>query len=75
MLERLYTDYNLASCPEEEKNVVVLLVEMKVKAGLVYSVGSGKIVGFTDVGDIGNEVSSFSATSEGSRSLKKPPMF
>ncbi len=55
----MFIDYKLDSCPEEEKNVAVLFDEMKIKSGLVYGVQFGKIVGFTDVGDISNEVSSF----------------
>ena len=59
MLERIVSDYKIATCPEQEKSVVILFDEMKVQSGLVYGVRSGKIVGFTDVGDISNEISTF----------------
>lgn len=39
--------------------------EMKVKAGLVYSVRSGAIVGFVDIGSIGNEILQFETRCKG----------
>ena len=42
-----------------EKYVSLLFDEMKVKAGLCFSVRSGKVVGFTDVSSMANEVVEF----------------
>ena len=49
MTDKIVSDHHLHSCPEQEKHVSVLFDEMKVKSGLVYSVRSDEIVGFTDM--------------------------
>ena len=40
----------------ERKYVALLIDEMKVKEGLVYNKTSGEIVGFTDIGDINQQL-------------------
>ena len=59
MLDRVARDNKISTCPDHERNVSVLFDEMKIKAGLVFSVRSGKVVGFTDIGSIANEVADF----------------
>ena len=56
VLEQLVTDSKLSTLQEFEKNVALSFDEIKIKAGLVYKKGSGKIVGFTDMGDINDEI-------------------
>ncbi|XP_038062325.1 uncharacterized protein LOC119732793 [Patiria miniata] len=59
MLARIYQDWHLETVPEFERNVSLLFDEMKVKAGLAFSVRSGKIMGFTDLGSVANEIAAF----------------
>ncbi|XP_033107351.1 uncharacterized protein LOC117109202 [Anneissia japonica] len=60
MLERIVRDVGLDKDGAELKRDVCLLFdEMKIKSGLYYSVRTGKIVGFTDVGSLANEVNRF----------------
>ncbi len=49
--EHLTKEVKLESCPAREKNVSVLFDEMKIKAGLVFCERTGKISGFTEMGD------------------------
>ena len=42
--------------PPERKYVGLLLDEMKVKEGLVYNKTTGEIVGFTDLGDVNEQL-------------------
>ena len=57
MLNRVVQD--ILSCPVHERNVSLLFDEMKVKAGLAFSVRSGKVLRFTYVGSLANEVADF----------------
>ena len=54
--QQLLEEANLISLPESRKYVSVILDEMKIKEGLVYNKHSGNIIGFTDLGDVNNEV-------------------
>ena len=40
-------------------NVTLILDEMKIKSGLVFSSSSGELIGFTDVGEVNNEINEF----------------
>ncbi|XP_022110829.1 uncharacterized protein LOC110990245 [Acanthaster planci] len=59
MLARVVKDYKLHARPEHEACISLLFDEMKVKAGLVFSIKSGKVIGLTDVGSLANELASF----------------
>lgn len=59
MVLRVVEDIGLHSLPEYERNMSLMFDEMKIKAGLVFSVHFGAIVGFVDVGSIGNEIIQF----------------
>lgn len=52
---------NEISAPPGDKreNVTLVLDEMKVKSGLVFSGSSGKVVGFTDTGSLNNMLDDF----------------
>jgi len=41
---------------ELKRYVSLIIDEMKIKEGLVYNKHSGKVIGFTDLGDINNEL-------------------
>ncbi|XP_038052534.1 uncharacterized protein LOC119725265 [Patiria miniata] len=56
---RVISDMKLHTLPQHQREVCVLFDEMKIKASLVYSVRSGAVVGFVDVGSIGNEILQF----------------
>ena len=44
---------------EFEKELVLLFDEMSIKSGIVYSRNTGKLVGFTELGDINDELDVF----------------
>ncbi|XP_022111383.1 uncharacterized protein LOC110990613 [Acanthaster planci] len=67
MLERIVKDYKISQCPERESNICLLFDEMKVKAGLVFSVRSGKVIGFTDMGTVANELAEFERKCRGDK--------
>lgn len=56
---RIAKEIDLQSLPQHEREVCILFDEMKIKSSLVYSVRSGAVVGFVDVGCIGNEILQF----------------
>ena len=47
---------NLDSLEDFQKNVVIVLDEMKVKENLVYDKYSFRIIGFVDLGTINNDL-------------------
>ena len=63
-------EIGLESSQPHEREVCILFDEMKIKSSLVYSVRSGAIVGFVDVGTIGNEVLQFEKRCQG----EDPPL-
>ena len=46
----------VASCPEREKYVLLLLDEMHVKKDLIFNKHSGELIGFSNLGDINNHL-------------------
>ena len=44
------------SLPESRRTVALLINEMKIKEGLVYNKHSGEIIGFTNLGDVNDEL-------------------
>ena len=65
MIDRLIEDSNLISLDDYQKNITLIFDEMKIKSDLVYSKGTGKLVGLTDMGDINEEFRSFRDRCEG----------
>ena len=55
-IEQFVLDSKLASLKEFKKNVSLSFDEIKIKSGLVYKKGKEKIIGFTDMGDINDEI-------------------
>ena len=54
--KQLFDEAKLASLPESRRYVSLILDEMKIKQGLIYNKYSGSIIGFTDLGDVNNEL-------------------
>ena len=48
--------FTLGRLPEWQKHVVLLMDEIKVKESLVYDKHSKNIIGFTDIGEINNQL-------------------
>ena len=59
IINKFIDDIKLSILSEHEKNVSLLLDEMKIKSGLVFSRSKRRLVGFTDLGDINNELDEF----------------
>ena len=59
VLEHFLLSVNAEEMDAKDKNLSMMFDEMKVKSGLVYNKHSGKIVGFTEMTDIGNEIERF----------------
>eukprot|EP00111_Clytia_hemisphaerica_P004585 TCONS_00013167-protein len=56
IIKRLVIDSNLEKLDDLKRNVVILFDEMKIKADLIYSRSTGKLVGFTDMGNVNEEI-------------------
>ena len=54
--QQLLQEAKIESLPENRRFVSLIIDEMKVKEGLVYNKHSGEMIGFTDLGDINNEL-------------------
>ena len=50
IIKRLIDESNITDAKEYEKNVMLLFDEMKVKAGLIFSCSTGKLIGFVELG-------------------------
>ena len=58
---------NLSSCPEWHKLVVLLLDEMHIREDLVYDKHTGRMIAFTNLGDINNHLLAFERSVEENR--------
>jgi len=61
IIDKLIEDSKLASLEEFQKNVSISFDEMKLQAGLMYNKSSGKLVGFTEMGEVNEEISNFNS--------------
>ena len=57
--KRLYDDLKVSTLQRYEKQTILLFDKIKIKSGLVYSKSLGCIVGFTELGDINEELNEF----------------
>ena len=65
IIKRLAEENNVHNMEEKDRHVLIAFDEMKIKSGLVYHKGSGKLIGFTELGDLNDEFSRFTcATNE-----------
>ena len=54
--QQLLQEAKIGSLPENRRFVSLIIDEMKVKEGLVYNKHSGQMIGFTDLGNVNNEL-------------------
>ena len=59
IIEQLIQDSKLCGLDEFKKNVSLIYDEIKIKSGLVFKRSSGKLVGFTEMGEINEEIREF----------------
>ena len=66
VIQRLIVDSKLSTLKYHERNVSLLFDEMKIKSGLVYKRSSGKLIGFTEMGELNEELREFNSLCESS---------
>ena len=71
MIKCMYDGVRFTELKEFEKYIILLFDGMKIKAGLVYSKSSGTIIGFTELGDINEELNEFDRAFNGVNQEKK----
>ena len=54
--EMLIDASGVKTCPERNKQVILLLDEMHIREDLVFDKHSGRLIGFTDLGEINNHL-------------------
>lgn len=59
IIQKLIEDFKIVTIEDYEKNVSLTFDEIKIKSWLVYKRGSGKVVGFTEMGSINEEIKEF----------------
>ena len=59
IIKRLCEDSDITNMKRHEKQVILLFEELKIKSGLVYSKSSGRVFGFTELGDMNDEMNEF----------------
>ena len=52
-------DSKINSLKEFEKNVSLIFDEIKIKSGLIYKKSSGKLIGFTEMGELNESINEF----------------
>ena len=55
IIKRLAEDPSISSLKDYQKNVSLIFDEMQIKADVVYRRSTGKLIGFTAMGDINEE--------------------
>ena len=71
IIKWLYDDVKVSTIQRYEKQTILLFGEIKIKSGLVYSKSLGCIVGFTELGDINEELNQFERKFQNSSSKSK----
>ena len=64
IIDCLIKDSKVEKLPEGQKNVSLIFDEIKIKSGLIYRKSSGEIIGFTEMGDLNEEIERFKDTCE-----------
>ena len=64
IINRLMIDAKVDTLKDFQRNVSLCFDEMKIKSNLVYSKSTGKLVGFTEMGEINEEIKKFQETFE-----------
>ena len=47
------------TCPERDKCVTLLMDEMYIREGLVYEKHSGRMIGYSHLGDVNSQLTEF----------------
>lgn len=55
----MYDDLGLDSLPEDHRICSILFDEMKIRSGLVFSSKTGRLIGFTELGQLNEELQGF----------------
>ena len=71
-IKEFINDIKLSTLREHQKNVSLLFDEIKIKFGLVFSWPTERLVGFTDLGDVNNELYDFNRLIK--QGCKKPDL-
>ena len=74
VMERIKSDIRFNDLKDYQKNFVLLFDEMRIKSGLVYDHVTGNIIGFTDMGDISNEIEQFVQNLGRDENINEPAM-
>ena len=61
-VDRLNQDLNYEKLSNTQKKIVLLMDEMKIHSGLVFNKNSGQLVGFTDLGEVNEDLDNLAAT-------------
>ena len=61
ILEQILEDINFDGLKKHVKNVSIVFDEMKIQGNLVYKKSAGKVTSYTEMGDLNEEISEFSA--------------
>ena len=56
IIKRLCEDSDITNMKRHEKQVILLFDQMKIKSGLVYSKSSDRVIGFTKLSDMIDEL-------------------
>lgn len=72
IIKRLRVDVSFEKLKTCEKYLFLLFDEMKIKSSLVLSKSSGKLIWFTELGDINEELDQFERTVSGKMVPKRP---
>ena len=68
IVEKLIEDSHLAELRELQKNVSLVFDKIKIKSGLVFGRSTGKLVGFTEMGELNEELRVLQDNLDGSQS-------
>jgi len=64
LIQRMKSDMQFDSCPDQEKLVGLMMDEMKVKSGLVFSKRTDRLVGFVNLGSINSDLEALQSSLE-----------
>jgi len=65
---------NIVSCPEYEKNVLLIMDEMHIKESLIFNKHTGALVGFTNLGEMNEHLQKFEQSLEANDGNTQEPL-
>lgn len=68
---RLIEDSNVENLTDTQRNVSLIFDEMKIKSGLIYRRSTGKLGGFTEMGEVKEEIQLFQMRCDGASPNRK----